>query len=445
MSHTDEGAGAAGGMKLGLALAGGVLEGGFYEVGVLCALEDAIAGLDFTRADVYVGVSSGAVITSLLANGVAPRTLSRAILSRAGGGLDLDPNILFTPALGEYARRVAKIPGLLGGWVKRRIRNPLDMSVIGSLLELGALAPVGLFDSTPMQRYLARVFSAEGRTNDFRRLRGDLRVVAVKLDTSELVTFGGPGYEHVPISRAVQASLSLPGFYCPVTIDGEQYIDGVARRTLNASVALDEGADLLFCVNPIVPVDVNRAANGQGDGHAANGGGANGGGSSDASGGVDGRNGRTGDGKRARSLSDYGLPAVLSQTFRTAIHSRMGTGFRSYAHTYPSADVILVEPDLSDHRMFFSNIFSFNNRREVCEHAYASTLRHLREHAGEIGAKLERRGMRLRHEVLDDPRRVLFAEDEFDARPPSRGVTGEIRGALDRLGDVLDRIERSAA
>ncbi|HYH83147.1 MAG TPA: patatin-like phospholipase family protein [Longimicrobium sp.] len=430
MTHTDDRAGAAGGTKLGLALAGGVLEGGFYEVGVLCALEDAIAGLEFTRADVFVGVSSGAVITSLLANGIPPRTLSRAILSRAGGGLDLDPNLLFTPALGEYARRAAKIPGLLGGWVKRRIQNPLDMSVIGSLLELGALAPVGLFDSAPMERYLARVFSAAGRTNDFRKLRGDLRVVAVKLDTSELVTFGGPGHAHVPISRAVQASLSLPGFYCPVTIDGEPYIDGVARRTLNASVALDEGADLLFCVNPIVPVDVNRAQDA--NGHVAGGNGSVG-------------NGANGGGKRPRSLSDYGLPAVLSQTFRTAIHSRMGTGFRSYAHTYPGADVILVEPDLSDHRMFFSNIFSFNNRREVCEHAYASTLRHLREHAEEIGAKLERRGMRLRPEVLNDPRRVLFPEDEIDARPTTRGVTGEIRNVLDRLGDVLDRIERSAA
>lgn len=430
MSQTDEGAGASG-HKLGLALAGGVLEGGFYEVGVLCALEDAIAGLDFTRAGVYVGVSSGAVITSLLANGIPPRTLSRAILSRAGGGLDLDPNLLFTPAVGEYARRVARIPGLVGRWVKRRIQNPLDMSVLGSLLELGALAPVGLFDSAPMQRYLARIFSSDGRTDDFRRLRGKLRVVAVKLDTSELVSFGGPGYEHVPVSRAVQASLALPGFYCPVTIDGEPYIDGVARRTLNASVALEEGADLLFCVNPIVPVNVHRAT--ETNGAAADGNGSAGNG-----------NGR-GGGKKPKSLSDYGLPAVLSQTFRTAIHSRMGTGFRSYAHTYPGADVILVEPDLSDHRMFFSNIFSFNNRRDVCEHAYASTLRHLRANAGEIGAKLERHGLRLRREVLNDPRRVLFPADEFDAAPTSAGVVGDIKNVLDRLGDVLDRIEKSAA
>jgi NTE family protein len=415
MSDNDEGAGTTGARpRIGVALAGGVLEGGFYEVGVLCALQDAILGLDFTRADVYVGVSSGAVITSLLANGIAPRTLSRAILSLAGPELNLDPNILFRPAVREYARRVAKVPGLLGRWVKRRIEHPLDMSILGSLLELGALTPVGLFDSAPMERYLARVFSGGGRSNDFRRMKPALRIVAVKLDTSELVTFGGPGYDHVPVSRAVQASIALPGFYCPVEIEGEQYIDGVARRTLNASVALEEGADLLFCVNPIVPVDVHaNGTDGNGDGR-----------------------------KKARSLSEYGLPAVLSQTFRTAIHSRMGTGFRSYAHTYPGADVILVEPELGDHRMFFSNIFSVSNRRDVCEHAYASTLAFLREHEAEIAEKLARGGMSLRREVLDDPRRTLFAAEE---RPPRDGVTGEIRDVLDRLGEVIDRLERRPA
>jgi len=392
-----------------------VLEGGFYEIGVLCALQDAIEGLDFTRLDVYVGVSSGAVITSLLANGVSPRTLSRAIISRADDPeINLDPNLLFTPAVREYARRALKVPGLVARWVKRRFERPLDMSVLGSLLELSALTPVGIFDSAPMERYLARVFSGAGRSNDFRRLRAKLRVVAVKLDSAELVAFGGEGWDHVPVSRAVQASVALPGFYCPVTIDGEDYIDGVARRTLNASLALDEGAELLFCVNPIVPVDV----------HGANG---------------DGSAGRA----KRRGLADYGLPAVLSQTFRTAIHSRMGTGFRGYARTYPHADVILVEPPLSDHRMFFSNIFSASNRREVCEHAYHSTLAQLREQRETVSAKLEKRGMRLRPEVLDDERRLLFDDDERDPRTP-RGVMGDIRGVLDRLGDVLDRIEQAA-
>jgi hypothetical protein len=152
----------------------------------------------------------------------------------------------------------------------------------------------------------------------------------------------------------------------------------------------------------------------------------------------------SGNGRRARKLTDYGLPAVLSQTFRTAIHSRMGTGFRSYAHTHPDTDVILVEPALTDHRMFFSNIFSASNRREVCEHAYAATLAHLGDKREEIGAQLAKHGLALREEVLDDDRRVLFEEDVSERRT-ARAVAGEIRDVLDRLDAVLDRIERSAA
>lgn len=418
----------SGGARIGLALAGGVIEGGFYEVGVLCALEDAIEGLDCTRADVYVGVSAGAVISSLLANGVSPRTLSRAILSRADPILNLNPDILFTPALGEYAARAGKVPGLLGRWLKRRIANPFDVSVAGWLLELGALAPVGFFDSEPMERYLARVFRTAGRTNDFRKLRTKLRIVAVKLDSAELVTFGDEGTEHVPVSRAVQASLSLPGFYCPVEIDGELYIDGVARRTLNASVALDEDMDLLFCVNPIVPVDLH-APGARGDTGAVlpveRGGGANGSGG-------------------GRSLVDYGLPGVLSQTFRTMIHSRMGTGMRNYAHAFPGADVVLIEPAPADHRMFFSNIFSFQNRREVCEHAYASTRRHLLARADEMEETLARRGLRLRREVLEDDSRTLFPEDilrERRVEPRREDLLEDIRRAVERLNHSLDRLD----
>jgi hypothetical protein len=36
-----------------------VVEGGFYEIGVLCALEEALDGLTLDRLGTYVGVSSG--------------------------------------------------------------------------------------------------------------------------------------------------------------------------------------------------------------------------------------------------------------------------------------------------------------------------------------------------------------------------------------------------
>jgi hypothetical protein len=140
---------------------------------------------------------------------------------------------------------------------------------------------------------------------------------------------------------------------------------------------------------------------------------------------------------------DYGLPSVLSQTFRTMIHSRMGTGFRSYEFQYPDTDVVLIEPELDDSSMFFSNIFSFTNRRGVCENAYAGTRRYLRANADELDEKLARRGLRLRREVLADDTRTLFAHDpEVDTHPPSpREVAADIRATLDRLDAALSRLQ----
>ena len=38
-----------------------------------------------------------------------------------------------------------------------------------------------------------------------------------------------------------------------VEIDGHHFVDGALKKTLHASEALDDGMDLVLCVNPIVP------------------------------------------------------------------------------------------------------------------------------------------------------------------------------------------------
>jgi predicted acylesterase/phospholipase RssA len=397
-------------------MAGGVVEGGFYEVGVLCALEEAIAGLALDGLDVYVGVSSGALLSALLANGVSPRTLSRAIVNQAGPVLDLRPELLFDFAWGDYARSALRAPRVLARALRRALARPSDESPYALLMELGAAVPAGLFAGREVEAYLARALAGDGRTDDFRRLRTRLRVVAVDLDTSELVDFGTPDTAHVPISRAVRASIALPGLYQPVEIDGRHYIDGVARRTMHASVALREGARLLFCINPIVPVDVRGA------------------------GGVSSHG----------PLVGYGLPAVLSQTFRTLVHSRMTTGLANYEHTHPDADVVLIEPAMTDHRLFFSNIFSFSNRRGVAEHAYQSTRRWLRDHAARLAPVLARHGLELRTDVLADTSRTLYPNRRTETRaaaaePPRRASTAGvgIGGVLARLDAALEQIDRA--
>ncbi|NIP80100.1 MAG: patatin, partial [Gemmatimonadetes bacterium] len=312
---------------IGLACAGGVVEGAFYEIGVLCALDDCIEGLDLNALDVYVGVSAGSILTACLANGIPPSAIARALLSGEADPESLTPEQVFVPAFGAWARRASRAPVTALRAVARHLANPRDLSLFGALLELATALPAGLFDNRPLERHLARIFELEGRTNDFRELDAVLRVVAVELDSAELVAFGEPATAHVPISRAVQASTALPMLYCPVEIDGRHYIDGVARRTLNASQALSAGVDLLLCVNPIVPIDLRVV----------------------------------GDGGPHASLVHSGLPGVLSQTFRTMIHSRRVAGFKTYEYAFPDADVVLIEPSMGDHSMFFTNIFSFRN------------------------------------------------------------------------------------
>ena len=397
--------------KIGLACAGGGIEGCIYEIGALCALDEVIEGAEAHRLDVYVGVSAGALVASCLANGISAHTMSRAIISRAyNPDLNLNPETLFSPAVGEFARRLALLPTALASSILDYLRNPLDLSPLGALYGLGSAVPVGFFDNAPLEQYLAYGFSAEGRSNDFRKLDPTLRVVAVNVDTAEVVTFGDTETAHVPISKAVQASTALPGLYVPVKIDGAYYIDGVARRTVHASKALKEGAELLLCINPIVPVNTEVEA-AQHNGFV-------------------------------RSIVRRGLPTVLSQSFRTIIHSRMRTGFRSYKHDFPNADLILIEPTPEDYGRIFSNLFSFSNRHDVCEHAYQTTRRRLREQADFVEEVLDRHDLRLRRDVLDDETRTLYGD--LPARTFMRqtsDVFDETHRVLDHLEEILDRIK----
>ena len=80
-----------------------------------------------------------------------------------------------------------------------------------ALERLSPSLPTGLFSNARIHTELAQLFSRPGRSNDFRQLKSRLTLVATDLDASQAVAFGRPGWDHVPISKAVQASAALPG------------------------------------------------------------------------------------------------------------------------------------------------------------------------------------------------------------------------------------------
>ncbi|HSO07845.1 MAG TPA: patatin-like phospholipase family protein [Pelomicrobium sp.] len=382
--------------KLGLALAGGGPIGGVYEIGALCALEDSLEGVDFADLDIYVGVSSGALVTAGLANGISPREMYRVFVDNVSEEHPVSPNVFLRPAFGEYLRRVAAAPGLLLAAVVETLRHPRAVGPLDAFSRLGRALPNGVFDSGAIERFLRELFHGHGRSNDFRHLRAQLFVVSTDLDTGESVEFSASGSRQVPISRAVQASLALPGLYPPVEIGGRHFVDGALRKTLHASVALREGADLVICINPLIPYDA-RLAQGRHRG-------------------------------QPRNLAAGGLPVVLSQTFRALIQSRMQVGMSRYDSQYRNAHVILFEPSPDDAEMFFTNVFSYANRRLIWEHAYARTREDLLRRRAELKPKLARHGIRLRAEALAP----LPARAE-----PMDATLARLAGALDRLDGWL--------
>ncbi len=393
--------------RIGLALAGGGPLGISYEIGALLALDEALQGVAFNNLNVYVGVSAGALVASGLANGFTPAKLCHILVLNKSRAFPVTPQRFLRPSLRLYTQALTTLSGRLLKAVQDALRKPHDISLLGALSQLMGAVPAGFWDNDLIDRFLAQLYRSRGRTNDFRRLKRQLFVVAMNLDTGEIARFGAKGNDHVPISKAVQASTAVPGLFPPVVIDGRYYIDGGTKKTLHASTALEAGAELLFCINPITPF-----------------------------------NPRLADPRRRRNLQtlvDGGLPVVIIQTARILLHSRMRVGMARYAIEYPDRDILLFEPNPADADMFFTNIFSFTHRRRVCEHAYQITRMELLTRQDRLEPLLARYGITLRTDILTDRNRHF--DSHLHIPPEVTRMAGLQHPITNNLSDTLDQLE----
>lgn len=395
---------------VGLALAGGGPLAAVYEIGALAALAESIGGLDLTDADIYVGVSAGGIIAAGLANGVTPHQMCRLFIESDAEAIDgaplFKPETLLRPALREIGKRARNVPGLLAGALLHYARR--RGSLAASFERMKEALPAGFLSNEAIETFLRATFAKAGRSNDFRKLKRKLVIVATDLDTGRAVRFGEPGSDSTPISVAVQASAAVPGLFAPVEIGGHHFVDGALRKTMHASIALEQGVELLICVNPIVPYDSTVDS---GRAHGARKHGA-----------------RT---RQARKLAGGGLLDVLSQTLRSILHSRLETGMASYEISHPHVDILLFEPSQDDAELFFTNIFSYGNRRRMCEQAYQNTRAMLWQQRAALGPKLARHGMELKLAVLRDSSLNLVRQT------PARRAVSQLGAALDDLERYL--------
>jgi len=397
--------------RIALALAGGGPLGAIYEIGALCALEQSLIGLELNRLDHYVGVSAGGFIAAGLANGMTARELCASFIENDPHSSNIfDPAWLMKPASDEFVRRGIMWPGLLAGALWRLTVGRKSWTQV--LEHLGAGLPTGVFSNRDIDTQLTSLFSSGRFTNDFRKLKTRLTLVATNLDTGDAAPFGSPGWDHVPISKAVQASSALPGLYPPVEIDDQYYVDGALKKTLHASIAMDQGVDLMLCLNPLVPFDSSAPQNPKVM-----------------------QRGLAPERRRIPRIVEGGLPAVLSQTFRSMIHSRMALGMKHYERAYPDTDILLIEPDHRDPEMYLANTFSYRQRRHIAEHAFQQTRQMLRSRKTGLSAKLARHGITLNHAALDDPKAHLCAPPKAPTRVGRAIAT--LQEVMDDLGHMV--------
>lgn len=363
MTHPDA--------KNALVLCGGGIMGAVFEIGCLAALEETIAdirkknGDDSPDAalsktfDMFIGTSVGALVASLLANRVSPKTIFDAIKND-------DPDNIFNFRRSD----IYSFDGIK--WVKalwtlfkssrKIVRRVKASQQVFSLLDFIAVAqellPKGIFSIRNLDAYVCRIFMNYALSNDFRTVPKELYIPSINLDTGERVIFGHDSahqkYGNVPICKAITASAAIPFFFEPVIIGGDQFIDAETDKIAHLDIAINEHAKFIMVINPIVPLhnDRNRMC------------------IPTLTKGICG------------NISDKGLEAIFSQSHRIQHHARLQLGLTYFTSIHPNVRIMVIEPESAD--MFVENPMSFENRVQVLELGYTTARKALQKSLPEI-------------------------------------------------------------
>lgn len=204
--------------KIGLVLGGGGAAG-ISHVGVLKVLEANHIPIDY-----IAGNSMGAIIGSLYASGMSADEIEHIALT-------LDWPKLFQDDPGYNLKSYQQ---------KQQSADFFNTLSFG-VSKQGVKWPGGLIDGQRLMFELRRLLAPVQKYNNFDDLPIPFRAVATDIRTGETVVL-----KQGNLATAVRASMSIPGVFAPVTIDGRLLVDGLVSNNVPVDVARDMGADILI-------------------------------------------------------------------------------------------------------------------------------------------------------------------------------------------------------
>ncbi len=238
--------------SVGVVLGAGGEVGHAYHAGVLAALAD-VGGWDAREADLVVGTSAGALTGALLRAGLPPRDLLARVvdapLSEEGRAVIARSSAVRRPDLRASGRPRLPRPAA-PGMLPLLARRPFS---VRPGVVTAALVPEGTVSTEAVAAPLRALWGGTWPTRAF-------QTCAVSLVDGRRVVFGSPHGSSsrsrdiapaVDVATAVAASCAIPGFFVPVTVDGQRYVDGGVHSVTNADLAARDDLEAVIVSAPM--------------------------------------------------------------------------------------------------------------------------------------------------------------------------------------------------
>ena len=213
-------------LRIGLVLGGGGARGAAH-IGVLKELERLRIPID-----AIAGTSMGAIVGGLYATGVNAEELEQLVSS-------LD----WTAALSDKSAR----EDLSFRRKQDDLQFPINMEL--GLRGTDLLLPKGVIQGQKLDLLLRELTLRASHVEDFDELPIPFRAIASDIVAGEAVVMGDGD-----LTMAIRASMSVPGAFAPVNMDGKLLVDGGLIGNLPVDVMRELGVDVIIAVDVEFPL-----------------------------------------------------------------------------------------------------------------------------------------------------------------------------------------------